>query len=356
MLRVGIVGIGFMGMIHYLAYRKARGARVVAICSRDPRKRAGDWRGVQGNFGPPGDVMDLGKVRAYERFNDLLADPAIDVVDLCLPPGEHAAAAIAALKAGKHVLCEKPIALAVADARRMIVAARASDRRLLVAHVLPFVPEYRFAYQAVQSGKWGKLLGGLFKRIISDPLWLPNFYDPKTTGGPMLDLHVHDAHFIRVLAGMPSSVFTSGRMRGAVAEFFTSQFQFADRSLHIAATSGAIAQQGRSFTHGFEIHLEKATLLFDFAVVAGAPVVATPLTLLTADGKAHHPRLRAADPVDDFVGELSEAARAISSGEASPLLDGQLAADALAMCEAEAASLARGKVERIRGFGGKSEA
>src|SRR5271163_2230948 len=123
MLRVGIVGIGFMGMTHYLAYRKAKGAKVVAICSRDPKKRAGDWRGIQGNFGPPGEVMDLKGIRAYERLDDVLADPTIDVVDLCLPPGDHAQATIATLKAGKHVLCEKPIALTAADGRRMLAAA-----------------------------------------------------------------------------------------------------------------------------------------------------------------------------------------------------------------------------------------
>src|SRR5688500_8925997 len=111
MVRVGIVGIGFMGMIHYLAYQKVRGARVEAICARDPKKRAGDWRGIQGNFGPPGGQMDLRGVAAYAELDEMLADPAIDLVDLCLPPALHAEAAVAAFKAGKHVLCEKPIAL-----------------------------------------------------------------------------------------------------------------------------------------------------------------------------------------------------------------------------------------------------
>jgi predicted dehydrogenase len=348
MLRVGIVGIGFMGMIHYLAYRKAKGAKVAAVCSRDPKKRAGDWRGIRGNFGPPGEVMDLKGVRAYERLEEVLADPAIDMVDLCLPPGDHARAAIAALKAGKHVLCEKPITLAAADARRMLAAAAAAKRRLLVAHVLPFFPEWAFAWQAASSGKYGRFLGGQFKRIISDPTWLPNFYDPRAVGGPMIDLHVHDAHFIRIVAGMPSSVFTSGRLRGEVAEFFTSQFQFPDRTLHVTATCGAIHQQGRSFTHGFEMHLERATLLFEFAVLDGQPTTIMPLTVLAADGKVLRPKLRPADPIDGFAKELSEAARAIETGEPSALLDGRLAADALAMCEAQTASLIHGKTARIR--------
>ncbi len=148
MLRVGIAGIGFMGMIHYLAYQKVRNAKVAAICTRDAKKLAGDWRGIQGNFGPPGAQMELKGVRKYQRFEDLLADPDIDMVDLCLPPGEHAKAAIAALKAGKHVLCEKPITLNVVDAKKMLAAAKAADRQLLVAHVLPYFAEYTFAWEA----------------------------------------------------------------------------------------------------------------------------------------------------------------------------------------------------------------
>src|SRR5437660_2028281 len=111
MIRIGIVGIGFMGMIHYLAARKLKGARVTAICSRDPKKLAGDWRGIRGNFGPPGEVMDLGRVKKYDDLGALLDDPDIDLVDICNPTYLHAETALAALRAGKHVLVEKPIAL-----------------------------------------------------------------------------------------------------------------------------------------------------------------------------------------------------------------------------------------------------
>ncbi len=72
MVRIGIVGVGFMGMIHYLAARKLKNARVTAICSRDPKKRSGDWRGIRGNFGPPGTKIDLSKIKKYERLDQLL--------------------------------------------------------------------------------------------------------------------------------------------------------------------------------------------------------------------------------------------------------------------------------------------
>src|SRR6185295_4488380 len=205
----------------------------------------------------------------------------IDLVDICLPPGFHADAVVAALKAGKHVCCEKPIALTASDANRMVRAAHTAKKQLMIGHVLAFFPEFAYAHKAVQSGKYGRLLGGHFKRIISNPLWIKNFFDPKQIGGPMLDLHVHDAHFIRLLCGKPSAVFSCGRMHGDVVEFFSSQFQFPDESLSVTATSGVIQQQGRAFSHGYEIHLEKATLLYDFSVIDGKPEVSIPVTLLT---------------------------------------------------------------------------
>src|SRR5262245_2358699 len=140
MVRIGIVGIGFMGMIHFLAASKLQGARVTALCSRDPRKLAGDWRGIRGNFGPPGEQMDLAGIRKYDRLDQLLADPEIDLVDICNPTEQHAPTALAALKAGKHVLVEKAIALDPKDADAMVQAARQAQRLLMVAHVLPFVP------------------------------------------------------------------------------------------------------------------------------------------------------------------------------------------------------------------------
>ncbi len=80
MVGIGIVGIGFMGMIHYLASRRVPGAQVVALCSRDPKKLAGDWTSIQGNFGPRGTQMDLSGLALYDDYADMLADPQIHLV------------------------------------------------------------------------------------------------------------------------------------------------------------------------------------------------------------------------------------------------------------------------------------
>lgn len=346
MLKVGLAGVGFMSWIHYLAYQKVRGVQLAAICSRDAKKRAGDWRGIQGNFGPPGEQIDVSKMRAYASIDELLGDPEIDVVDNCLPPHLHAEVSIRALQAGKHVFVEKPMALTAAECNKMVAAAKKAGKQILVGHVLPYFPEYAHARKLIDSGKYGKAIGGSFKRVISDPLWLKDFYDPQRVGGPLIDLHVHDAHFIRLLFGMPTAVFSQGRMRGEVVEYCNTLFQFADPSLVVNATSGVINQQGRPFTHGYEIHLEKATLHFDFAAFSDAAEL-MPLKIVTSTGKVIRPDLGDGDPVRGFESEIKEVVRSIGSAEPSAILSGELARDAIVLCHKQSESVRRGKLVKV---------
>ena len=348
MVNVGIVGVGFMGMIHYLSYGAVRGVKVKALCENTQTHRlSGDWRDIKGNFGPPGAMMDLSAVDTYTDLDEMLADPAIDVVDICLPPGLHAPMAVKALKAGKHVFCEKPMSLTTAGCKQMVTAAEKADKLLMIGHVLPFFPEYAKARQLIGSGRYGKLLGGSFKRVISDPLWLPDFYKPDRIGGPMLDLHIHDAHFIRLLFGMPAGVSSVGRLRGEVLEYFQSQFSFADPSLVVTATSGVINQQGRSFTHGFEIHLEKATFVMEFAVIDDEPRQLMPFTVIPAKGKSQTPKLGEGDVLDAFEAEIKEVVSCVKEGQRSPILGHDLARDAIVMCHKQTASAKKGRPQRI---------
>ncbi|MEX0642960.1 MAG: Gfo/Idh/MocA family oxidoreductase [Pirellulales bacterium] len=343
MIRVGIVGLGFMGWVHWLSYQKLRGARVAAICSRDPRKRAGDWRDVRGNFGPRGEKVELNGAIAYAELDELLADPKIDLVDICLPPALHADAAVRSLRAGKHVLCEKPMALTLPDCQRMAAAAQKAKRQLCVGHVLPYFPEYDWALSTVRSGKYGKLRGGSFRRVIAEPKWLQNYWSSEHVGGPMLDLHVHDAHFIRLLFGQPTAVSTAGRIRNGLAEFWHSQFRFRNRDIVVETTSGTINQQGRPFNHGFEIHLEKATLAFEFAVIGSAGSYLCVPTLLDSKGRVVRPKMPDGDPMNAFPLELREVLRAVNEDKPSEILGANLAQDAIRICEAESASLTSGR-------------
>lgn len=347
MVNVGIIGIGFMGMVHYLNYQKVRGARVVAICEQDKKRLAGDWRSIKGNFGPAGRQMDLSSVATYSDVDELLADDRIDLVDITLPPSLHAQVASKALKAGKNVFCEKPMALNLRDCTRMMAAADAANRLLTVGHVLPFFPEYAWALKAVESGRYGKLLGGSFKRVISEPTWLPNYWNADQVGGPMLDLHVHDAHFIRLLFGMPQTLCCTGRTRNGLAQNWTTQFDYGSDGPNVAAQSGTIDQQGRSFSHGFEIHLEKATLLFEFAVLGDKGAYISPPTILDAKGTVKYPKLPGGDPMLSFQAEIKEVVDCVKSGQSSQILNGQLAQDAIKLCQKQTESLIKRRIVRL---------
>jgi predicted dehydrogenase len=342
MLKVGITGLGFMGWIHWLAYQKVDGIQVAAVCEQDPKKLTGDWTDIQGNFGPAGEQVDLSNVATYSSYDEMLADDSLDLIDICLPPSLHAPFTIKAAQAGKHVFSEKPMSLKLDACNDMVSACRDNNVQLMVGHVLPFFAEYTHALNVIRSGEYGSLLGGYFKRVISDPHWLNNFYDPDKIGGPMLDLHVHDAHFIRLLFGMPTSVTSRGRMRGEVVEYCSSLFGFEDSRIVVNSIGGVVNQQGRPFTHGFEIHLEKATMHFEFGAYSDNGESA-PFKICTHDDKVIRPELPGGDEVDSFAAEIREVVRAIKSGQPSDILGGDLAMDAIRICQWETESVKSGK-------------
>jgi len=110
------------------------------------------------------------------------------------------------------------------------------------------------------------------------------------------------------------------------------QFGFADPALVVGAESGVINQQGRAFTHGFEIHLERATLQYEFAVVGGQPKLMVPLTIYDDKGGVVQPQLGDGDPCNAFDGEIAEVVRSLEAGKPSAILSGDLARDAVTIC------------------------
>ncbi len=348
MVRIGIVGIGFMGMIHYYGVQRGTGAEVVAICTRDQKKLDGDWTGIQGNFGPRGGIEDLSNIRKYNNIDDLLADEDIDFVDICLPTHLHKSVSIAVLKAGKHTLVEKPISIEIDDANEIVDIAEQTKREFMVAHVLPFFAEYAYAKQLVEAGEYGKLLGAHFKRVISKPSWSRDIADIEKSGGPGIDLHIHDTHFIQLLCGVPDAVFSQGKIAGGkFIDYLTTQYIYNDKELTVSCSSGAISQKGRAFSHGFEIYLEKATLLFDFSTLAGEPTTSVPLTLITEDGRVEQVDLGEVDPIDAFTAEIQYAVDAINNNEKPIALSGVGARDALLLCYKEAESVKTGKIVQV---------
>src|SRR5690348_5525019 len=101
-MRVGVIGLGFMGSTHLKSLLAIPGAELVAVCSRDEAKLTGDLTGIQGNIGGPGAKMDFRGVAQYRDIRELLQDSQVEAVDICLPTNLHASVAIDALRAGKQ--------------------------------------------------------------------------------------------------------------------------------------------------------------------------------------------------------------------------------------------------------------
>ncbi len=199
-----------MGSTHLLALRAIPGVEVTAVCSLDERALTGDLSAIQGNIGGPGERLDFSAVKKYRDPGPPLADPEIDAVDICLPTNLHAAIAIEALRAGKHVLVEKPMALDGATADAMAAEAEKQDRILMAAQVVRFVPAYAALHDLVRGGGLGAVRSAAFRRRCAAPAWGGWLMDPKQSGGGIFDLLIHDVDFCLHLLGKPEAVLATG--------------------------------------------------------------------------------------------------------------------------------------------------
>ena len=209
-MKLGLIGLGFMGRTHLQALKKIPDVDVVAVASDDPVALSGDLTGTAGNLGTSGEKFDFSSMNRYADWKDAVNDPEAEAVDICLPTHLHTQAAIAALEAGKHVLVEKPIALSGEEADRIITAASSAGRRLMTAQVLRFFPPYLPLVALQRSGRLGPMRSALFRRRCAAPawgIWLP---DPSKSGGGVFDLLIHDVDIAVHLFGKPEAVSATG--------------------------------------------------------------------------------------------------------------------------------------------------
>ncbi|KQR65162.1 oxidoreductase [Frigoribacterium sp. Leaf172] len=199
-LRIGIVGGGFMARVHAGAARSA-GAEVVALASSSPASAARA-------------AGDLGVGTAHESVDDLVHDPRVDVVHVCSPNATHAPVALAALAAGKHVVCEKPLATSTGEAEAMVEAAAANGLVGAVPFVYRYHPMVREARARVAAGEAGRVLS-IRGSYLQD--WLLERDDvdwrvDSAAGGPsraFADIGSHLVDLIEFVAGDPLARLTS---------------------------------------------------------------------------------------------------------------------------------------------------
>jgi len=265
-MRVGLIGLGAMGRVHFECWRKSAVAQLVAVSDRDPKKLAGQWAGREFNIGAQAqENVDLSALGTYRRAEDLIADPRVDTVDICMPTRLHAPLAVAALHAGKHVFCEKPMALSVVDCVAMEEAAKASGRHLMIGHCLRFWPQYVKAGELLQGGEYGRTIYADLHRVSPAPVWSDSdWYMKREESGGVLDMHIHDVDVALWWFGLPQATVTGGCAPQGLPMIIDTAWRYEDGPVvHMHASWD---RNGGTFRHAFRVVMEKGTLVHDLAV------------------------------------------------------------------------------------------
>lgn len=321
-----------MAATHLKACRQIPGIRVVALCNPSGRHLDGDFSGVQGNVGSEDAVrLDMNAIGAYRDVDAFLRHPGLDLVDICSPTLAHADQSLRALAAGKHVLCEKPVARTSQEARRVAEAARESGRCYMPAMCLRFWPEWAWLKEAVQSGRYGRVLAARFRRVAQPPGWgHGHFHDGKKSGGALLDLHIHDVDFVHHCFGMPTRVSAQGysKFSGAI-DHVVAQYEVESGAIVHAEGSWAMAP-GFGFSMSYTVNFEGATADYD-----GARAGQT-LRVFQEGRETQVPELGGPD---GYAGELHHIVEAIRTGGAPTVVTPEDGYRSIRICEAEELSI-----------------
>lgn len=335
MIKIGVIGTGFMAVQHLKAYAQVPEACVVALCNPSGRHLDGNFAGVAGNVGDGAMLqLDMSQVRAYRNPEDLFADPQVQVVDICTPTRTHLALAVGALTGGKHVLLEKPVARSSGDARKIAAAAaiaREAGRFLMPAMCIRFWPAYAWLHSLVKNGAYGAVRDARFRRVAQMPGWgHGHFLQGAESGGALFDLHIHDVDFAQYCFGRPAGITARGysKVSGAI-DHVVALYEYVQGPIVSLEGSWGMTN-GFGFNMSFTLNFERATADFDSSRGAEA------LRLFV---EGHEPQTIHPPGIDGYVGELSYFLGEIAEGRAPAVVTADDAVSALELCEAEQASI-----------------
>ena len=235
--------------MHGEVYAGLEGTELVAACDIQPRNAE--------------KIATPHAAKVVADYQDLLEDPSVDAIDICLPTYLHEEVSVASLNAGKHVVCEKPMALTSAAAQRMIEARDSSGKTLMIAHCIRFWPEYKILKEIVDTGRLGALLSINMTRYGAYPSWSWEGWLGKEelAGGAALDMHIHDTDFALHLLGEPDTLRSNGTVdwRG-VSQIFSTL----TKGRAIAHLEGGFnLPSGAPFKMAFRAIFEKGLVIMD---------------------------------------------------------------------------------------------
>ncbi len=260
-LKIAILGFGGIARAHYVGYTSllAKNAPIEIVAALDINPAQFE-RELRTNI--EGKTIKLDpSVRRYTDVEELLANEEFDMADVCLPSYLHCEYSVRMLDAGKHVLCEKPMALSSAECQKMLEASRKNGKKLMIAQCLRFGGEYRYLKKTIEDGSLGRLKQLYMERMCALPAWgYENwFQNADKSGGCILDMHIHDVDIARYFLGEPQAVSCVCYDEDMRWQVQNTRLHYPDLTVIIDGSWGET--RGTPFRSGYRATFERGTLL-----------------------------------------------------------------------------------------------
>ena len=259
-VKVALIGFGGIARSHYAGYQRLAKTdaplSLVAVCDINP-----DQLTRQITINTSTEPVTLpSDMHTYTDVDALIANEDFDMADVCLPTYLHKEFTVKLLRAGKHVLCEKPMALSSADCEEMLLASRESGKRLMIGQCLRFDSSYLHLKDAIESEKYGKLRSLTMNRLSALPIWGFEqwFRNTDRSGGCILDMHIHDVDMARFLLGEPDAVSVVSHDGETRWQWEHTRLYYGDVTVSI--TGSWDETRGTPFVADYRAVFEKASL------------------------------------------------------------------------------------------------
>lgn len=251
MIKIGLIGVGFMGGTHALCYEALLGTQeiqVTAVADKDPERA----KKVAQKFG----------ARIFSSGEELIHSGEVNTVDICLPTYLHAEHAIMAMEKGCNVIMEKPVCRTEVEADKLMEVQKKTGAKVMVAQCIRFWSEYVYLKKLIDHNTYGKLINAVFKRVSPLPTWSWEKWlmDPKKSGSAALDLHIHDVDYVRYILGWPNTVKSESTCTKGNDEHIFSLYKYNDSVVSIEG--GWDYPSCFPFEMAYRVRFEKATVVF----------------------------------------------------------------------------------------------
>lgn len=234
-MNVAIVGCGTMGQLYARLITKMKEMTITAVYHYDEQKGNSFAKEYGG--------------QVYTDYEQMLKEPSVDMVLITLPTYLHRDFVIRAAAHGKHIFCEKPVALQVEEAEEMIEVCAKNNVRLYIAHVVRFFPEYEQISEQVRAETSLEKVSMIHaKRYNSSPPAQSWYADLAQSGGMVLDLMIHDIDFLLSVMGDVRSVYAKGNKSGSM-EYVSAVLKFKNKGV-------ALVEAFWGYPGGFATQLE----------------------------------------------------------------------------------------------------